>query len=75
LLSQVHEEGDVEAALKKAIDLQMNEKKTCIVEIMTSRELGDPFRRDAMKLPKRLLSKYASTTRTEESATGQPTDL
>ena len=25
---------------------------------MVTRELGDPFRRDALKLPKRLLSKY-----------------
>jgi sulfoacetaldehyde acetyltransferase len=72
---QVFEESEVEGALKKAIDMQMNEGKTCIVELMTSRELGDPFRRDAMKLPVRVLDKYASTTRTEESATQQPTDL
>jgi sulfoacetaldehyde acetyltransferase len=25
---------------------------------MVTRELGDPFRRDALKLPKRLLPKY-----------------
>ena len=25
---------------------------------MCSRELGDPFRRDALKLPRRLLPKY-----------------
>jgi sulfoacetaldehyde acetyltransferase len=49
---------DVGAALKKAIDLQMNQKKTCIIEIMCTRELGDPFRRDALAKPVRLLDKY-----------------
>ena len=34
------------------------EGKTTVLEIMVTRELGDPFRRDALKLPKRLLSKY-----------------
>ncbi|RTQ96944.1 sulfoacetaldehyde acetyltransferase, partial [Halomonas nitroreducens] len=46
---------DVGPALKKAVDLQMNEGKTCILEIMCTRELGDPFRRDALKKPVRLL--------------------
>jgi sulfoacetaldehyde acetyltransferase len=45
-------------ALKKAIDLQMNEGKTCVIEIMCTRELGDPFRRDALSKPVRLLDKY-----------------
>ncbi|MDI5983864.1 sulfoacetaldehyde acetyltransferase, partial [Halomonas sp. M4R5S39] len=36
---------DVGPALRKAIDLQMTEGKTCILEIMCTRELGDPFRR------------------------------
>ena len=49
---------DVGPALKKAIDLQMNDKKTCIVEIMCTRELGDPFRKDALSKPVRYLDKY-----------------
>jgi sulfoacetaldehyde acetyltransferase len=49
---------DVGAALKKAIDLQMNQRKTCVIEIMCTRELGDPFRRDALRKPVRLLDKY-----------------
>lgn len=49
---------DVGAALKKAIDLQMNQGKTCVIEIMCTRELGDPFRRDALAKPVRLLEKY-----------------
>ena len=49
---------DVGPALKKAIDLQMNHGKTTIIEIMCTRELGDPFRRDALSRPVRLLDKY-----------------
>ena len=49
---------DVGPALKKAIDMQMNQGKTCIVEIMCTRELGDPFRRDALSKPVRFLEKY-----------------
>ena len=49
---------DVGPALKRAIDMQMNQGKTCIVEIMCTRELGDPFRRDALAKPVRLLDKY-----------------
>ena len=49
---------DVGAALKKAIDLQMNQKKTCVIEILCTRELGDPFRRDALSKPVRFLDKY-----------------
>ena len=49
---------DVGPALKRAVDMQMNEGKTCILEIMCTRELGDPFRRDALAKPVRLLDKY-----------------
>jgi sulfoacetaldehyde acetyltransferase len=49
---------DVGPALKRAIDMQMNEGKTCVIEIMCTRELGDPFRRDALSKPVRLLEKY-----------------
>ncbi|MDR5753077.1 MULTISPECIES: sulfoacetaldehyde acetyltransferase [unclassified Caballeronia] len=49
---------DVGPALKKAIDLQMNHGKTTIIEIMCTRELGDPFRRDALAKPVRMLDKY-----------------
>jgi sulfoacetaldehyde acetyltransferase len=49
---------DVGPALQKAIDMQMNEGKTCVIEIMCTRELGDPFRRDALSKPVRFLDKY-----------------
>jgi sulfoacetaldehyde acetyltransferase len=49
---------DVGPALQKAVAMQMNEGKTCILEIMCTRELGDPFRKDALKKPVRILEKY-----------------
>ena len=49
---------EVGPALKKAIDMQMKEGKTCVIEIMCTRELGDPFRRDALSNPVRFLDKY-----------------
>ena len=54
----VDEMGDVGSALKKAIDAQMNDGKTTVVEVMCNRELGDPFRRDALSKPVRHLAKY-----------------
>jgi len=61
-------------ALRQAAQNQ-TEGKTTIVEMMLTRELGDPFRRDAMKLPQRCLSKYQGTNESSESATGQPVDI
>lgn len=49
---------EVGPALQRAIDAQMNEGKTTVIEIMCTRELGDPFRRDALSKPVRLLDKY-----------------
>ncbi|HVV19420.1 MAG TPA: sulfoacetaldehyde acetyltransferase [Pseudonocardiaceae bacterium] len=45
-------------ALRKAVDAQMNESRTTVLEIMCTRELGDPFRRDALSKPVRFLEKY-----------------
>ena len=50
---------DVGPALTAAIDAQMNEGKTTVIEIMCTKELGDPFRKDAMSIPVRHLEKYA----------------
>ncbi|MGF1700853.1 sulfoacetaldehyde acetyltransferase [Photobacterium makurazakiensis] len=49
---------DVGPALQKAVDMQMNEGKTTVIEIMCTQELGDPFRRDALSTPVRFLDKY-----------------
>ncbi|HWL96158.1 MAG TPA: sulfoacetaldehyde acetyltransferase [Nocardioidaceae bacterium] len=49
---------EVGPALKRAVDAQMNDGKTTVIEIMCTRELGDPFRRDALSKPVRFLDKY-----------------
>lgn len=49
---------DVGPALKQAIKNQMEDRKTTVIEIYCTRELGDPFRKDAMSTPVRHLKKY-----------------
>ena len=53
--------GEISEALEKACDAQ-KQGKTTILEVMCTRELGDPFRRDALKKPVRLLDKYKDYT-------------
>jgi sulfoacetaldehyde acetyltransferase len=45
---------DIGDALKTAV----KSNKPTVINLMLTRELGDPFRRDAFKQPKRLLAKY-----------------
>ena len=54
---------EVGPALEKAIDAQMNAGVTTIIEIMCTKELGDPFRRDALSIPVRHLDKYKQYVR------------
>tara|TARA_B110000003_G_scaffold125357_1_gene127573 strand:- start:50 stop:1822 length:1773 start_codon:yes stop_codon:yes gene_type:complete len=42
---------DLTDKLDSAIKAQMNEGKTTFIEIILNKELGEPFRRDAMKAP------------------------
>jgi len=42
---------EVSQALDAAIEDQMEHGKTTLIEVMINQELGDPFRRDAMKKP------------------------
>ena len=49
---------DVGPALKAAIAAQMAHGRTTVIDIMCTRELGDPFRRDALSKPVRFLDKY-----------------
>jgi sulfoacetaldehyde acetyltransferase len=41
-------------ALAKAITDQMENKQTTFIEVILNQELGEPFRRDAMKKPVRI---------------------
>lgn len=49
---------DVGPALQAAVKAQMEDGVTTVIEIMCTRELGDPFRRDALAKPVRMLKKY-----------------
>jgi sulfoacetaldehyde acetyltransferase len=49
--------SDVGPALSAACKAQ-KEGKTTVLEMMVTRELGDPFRRDALSKPVRFLGKY-----------------
>ena len=49
--------GDVGAALQDSVKRQA-EGRTTVIEMMVTKELGDPFRRDALSKPVRHLEKY-----------------
>ena len=49
---------DVGPALEAAIEAQMNDGQTTVIEVMVTQELGDPFRKDALSRPVRHLAKY-----------------
>ena len=57
---RIEKVSDVGAALRAAAAAQ-RDGKTTVLEMMVTRELGDPFRRDALSLPVRHLAKYKAT--------------
>jgi sulfoacetaldehyde acetyltransferase len=57
---RIEKASDVGPALRAAAAAQ-REGKTTVLEMMVTRELGDPFRRDALSLPVRHLAKYKAT--------------
>ena len=59
---RVNQLEDVGPALSAAVDAQMNAGKTTVIEVMCTKELGDPFRKDALSVPVRRLDKYADFT-------------
>ncbi len=59
---RVDQLDDVGPALERAIDDQMTKRQTTVIEVMTTKELGDPFRKDALSRPVRHLEKYADYT-------------
>lgn len=54
---RVEAPGDIGDGLRQAIAAG----RPAVLEIMATQELGDPFRRDALKKPQRILEKYAHT--------------
>ena len=56
---RVETAADAGDALRDATRAQLKSGKTTVIEVHCSRELGDPFRRDALKAPKRLAEKVS----------------
>ena len=48
---QVRSSEELTDELHKAVERQMKDKETTFIEIVLNQELGEPFRRDAMKKP------------------------
>ena len=48
---QVSTQAALTEQLKAAVKAQMEEGKTTFIEVLVNQELGEPFRRDAMKAP------------------------
>ena len=48
---QVRSAEELTHALHEAIERQMKDKQTTFIEVLLNQELGEPFRRDAMKKP------------------------
>ena len=48
---QVRSMDELRDKLAEAIDAQMQRKETTFIEVLLNQELGEPFRRDAMKKP------------------------
>lgn len=71
VVNHIDQVGD---ALKEGLKLQ-EQGKTCVIEMMCTKELDDPFRRDAMKMPLRSLAKYKNFESESEDIHGQPTDV
>ena len=48
---QVHSMEETTSALREAVRAQMQDNVTTLIEVVLNQELGEPFRRDAMKKP------------------------
>merc|ERR1712039_475323 len=51
---KVQTSDELESALASAIEGQMERNETTLIEVVLNQELGEPFRRDAMKAPVRI---------------------
>ena len=58
---------DMNTKLAAAVKAQMEDGKTTFIEVLTNMELGEPFRRDAMKKPVAVAGIDKDDMRTQES--------
>ena len=65
---QVSSMDELTDALDKAVKAQMKEGKTTFIEVLLNQELGEPFRRDAMKKPVSVAGISAADMQTQPGA-------
>ncbi|MTE00548.1 sulfoacetaldehyde acetyltransferase [Paracoccus sp. YIM 132242] len=65
---QVRTQEELTAALHDAVERQMKERKTTFIEVLLNQELGEPFRRDAMKKPVMVAGIDKADMRPQQSA-------
>ncbi|MEM1362822.1 MAG: sulfoacetaldehyde acetyltransferase [Pseudomonadota bacterium] len=63
---QVTTMDETTEALRTAIDAQMSQNVTTLIEVVLNQELGEPFRRDAMKKPVQVAGIQASDFRPQQ---------
>ena len=64
----VHSMDDLQDTLAQAVDAQMKDGVTTFIEVMLNQELGEPFRRDAMKKPVSVAGINPDDMRPQQSA-------
>ena len=64
----VYSMDELRDALAKAVDAQMKDGMTTFIEVMLNQELGEPFRRDAMKKPVSVAGINPSDMQPQQSA-------
>ena len=65
---KVRDMKELTGALRTAIQEQMNKNITTFIEVVLNQELGEPFRRDAMKKPVPVAGIDASDMRPQKGA-------
>ena len=65
---QVKTMEDLSRALDQAIKVQLEDKETTFIEVILNQELGEPFRRDAMKKPTKVAGISIDDMRSQVSA-------
>ena len=65
---QVASMEQLTTALDEAVDAQMNKGETTFIEVLLNQELGEPFRRDAMKKPVSVAGIDPADMRPQQSA-------
>ena len=65
---RVNTQEELTEALRQAVDAQMRNEATTFIEVILNQELGEPFRRDAMKAPETVAGVEGQDMRERQAA-------